>query len=182
MYMDMLQAGGLAEYLREVGAATWGDEYKVEDDTTSASSDFVSHNVNERNVLTAESRVMYRTTYLHSTLCSAYQKPKIAIFPVRPQFSILDHKFGTEYTDSDTFASSTSSHSATEAAIKSAVTIAALGLRMIIDRDWAKKVRDDWEAGMSQAGSRDIASKMEGLVGSYPLAEDIQEIIGRYPK
>ncbi|ORY22194.1 hypothetical protein BCR39DRAFT_501710 [Naematelia encephala] len=95
---------------------------------------------------------------------------------LHPTFSLPDSRAG-DFPHSNTFASWTGSKSACEAAIQSAVSIAAVGTRMIVDRAWAKSVRDSWVRQMESIDGSETVSKIEKLVESFPLSPETSNAV-----
>lgn len=106
--------------------------------------------------------------------CFTFPMPKKATFLVRPSLKWCSH---TDGTDSETFAQCTHTRSATTETLKNAGAIATVGIRMIMDRPWAQKVKADWEANMVSLDGHKVRAKIEQVFESYPLNKDVDRMV-----
>ena len=165
LYMDTQQASGLSDYLRQVSKSKW--DLPVPDMPTTASTDFVRGPGDiMRLALTCQGMITYAMPALH------------------PMFNLPDAREGdfprelratqvarSLIPDSDHFAKSTCSESATDATLEAASAIAVVGSRIVLDQDWADSVTRAWRRDMEARKLWDIQHKLEHRVEKYPLVD-----------
>jgi DMSO/TMAO reductase YedYZ molybdopterin-dependent catalytic subunit len=79
-------------------------------------------------------------------------------------------------TDSDHFAKGTSSDSATDATMEAASAIAAVGSRIVLDKEWTESVTDAWRQSMEENKLWETQHKLEHRVEKYPLVDYLEPL------
>lgn len=86
---------------------------------------------------------------------------------LHPGFDLPEAAPG-DFPHSDTFAKWTSLRSSTDAAVRSAASLAAVGMRALVDDSWRSKVRSSWEKQIADVDGPAMLKNLESLMEAYP--------------